>query len=249
MGFVFAVLVLFGGRIASGGLGSEEYVLPLVGPYAVYRTDPEYIDPAHGRYQLVEIANATSTGTSMQFMVDKLKRFLVNGQIISGSTETGFFILDTSKPESTAQMYSDEQRWRAALAVVGTPPDAVLSDPDVIAVTMTDRQIHPFHYRVMKGLFGQPDVVWQGVVFAIGFVLIFFNGIRVREGSPSLWLAITVGWATSIAFILLDPDQSRVFVGFVAYPFLFWLVGLLGRFAGRVFRKLMQHTNDVAAVA
>jgi hypothetical protein len=47
-----------GGRSDGANLGSGNYVLPLVGRYAIYREDLDLPEAGEGRYRLVEVRNS-----------------------------------------------------------------------------------------------------------------------------------------------------------------------------------------------
>src|SRR5581483_11861911 len=71
--------------------GEEDFRCPLLGPFAVRREDPKASDGTYGVYQVVKSFGPAGC----EFIVTKVRKVGVSGGAIVGTTETGFFILET----------------------------------------------------------------------------------------------------------------------------------------------------------
>jgi hypothetical protein len=142
-------------------------------------------------------------------------------QKIDPGSEKGYFIRDTFEQYDWVQTFDDAKHWHAALTAAGIPPNIPLTDP----ATLTFQNHRFFHYGVMGKLFGLTDDAWFGVVMLTTLAAMFVGGLLVRTRWGLFGLAIPLGWVLTIAL----TDSSGGFIGFVAYPLFYWLVGQVGR--------------------
>ena len=222
IGFVLAC-----GQCAAADLGSDEYLLPLFGNYAIRRADLNLPSQDAGVHQLVEVDRHL---TSEMIQVTNLKQFAVSGRIILGTTQKGFFIFDTSAPNVEAKEFANADDWHAALQSAGVPTNIQLQDPDAVAATMSDQQIHPLDYRVMKGRLGLSDDEWSATIQLLGLVLIFLRGILVSSRSSPLLMSVLLAVVVNfVAQILIVGGGPGAFAGFFILPVLYWIVCEGGR--------------------
>lgn len=222
-------LVVICGRPARADLGREEYRCPLLSPYAVCRADLSFPPDSSGLYQLVKMEDSGSA-ISSQFLVKILKKVAVRGQMIVGTTEKGYFIFDTSQQNAEPQTFTDVEHWQTALKASGIPANIQLNDPDVLAATMPDYQLHPLHYLRMKRLFGLSDDDWGNIVLLTSLAVIFVRGLLMRPNASLFPLAVLLAWLATAALIASGVIDVGGFLGFIIYPGLYWLVGKFGQF-------------------
>lgn len=211
--------------------------MPLFGPYAIRRVDARLsAEREFGPYQLVEELNAA--GTSTGSVVDRVERFAVSGRVIAGTAGGRYFLFDASRQDPRPEEFPTAEAWRGALRAHGVPAEIELKEPDAVARTMTDRQLHPYDYRMMHGLWGLSDGDWAAVLELLGLLLSLAMGwVSPRRGASGVVsgaAALALGLVVDVvAEIGINGGGPTAFVGLVAFP----LVYRLAFGAGRVARK------------
>ena len=170
----------------AGDLGASAYRLPLVEPFAIYRSDKAHrISPDGGLYQLVEVMpSSPGVGLSTRLMIPKVELVAVQDRIIFGKAADGFFVFDTRQPDSQAQVLRSHEEWEAALSNVGIADPNALKEPDVLAAGVSDPVLRPWKYRIAGARFGISDDMLSLMVQLLGFALAFVVGLASRSGAP-----------------------------------------------------------------
>lgn len=221
-----AVMVALCGQAARAA-HEEDYRCPLTGPYFVRRGEAPVSKYTYDwGYQLIKPFGEGG----FEYTLVKVKKVAVSGGAIVGTTETGFFILDTTTPYPESQIFSEVQGWQNAMKAAGIRPDIQLNEPDILAAKVPDRLLRPLDYRAMKGLLGLSDGAWSAILLLITAAIIFLRGAVGGPGTTLLPLAILLGAILTVGLIALGIIDLAAFMGFFIYPVWYWIIGKLGRF-------------------
>jgi hypothetical protein len=213
-------------------LGSEAYRLPLIEPYAIYRSDKNLgVSTKRGPYQLVEVMpSGPGVGLSTRILVPKVKLVADRDGVIFGKAADGFFILDTHQSDPQPQVVSARGEWEAALRRLGISDPNVVEVPDEIAVGIPERVLRPWKYRALGGGLGISDDAFSLIVELLGLVLAFILGVLWPRGKSPMAAAAVLGLVVNVvAQILIAGGGPGAFVGFVAVPLLCMLAAVLGK--------------------
>src|SRR5687768_10694933 len=113
-------LILFSLTVATtamaADLGADAYRLPLIDPFAIYRSDKALGASAdRGLYQLVEVMpSSPGVGLSTHQIVPKVESVAVQDRVIFGKVAEGFFVLDTHQSDPQPQVFKSREEWEAA---------------------------------------------------------------------------------------------------------------------------------------
>jgi hypothetical protein len=216
----------------AGDLGTDAYRLPLVDPFAIYRSDKALgVSAERGLYQLVEVMpSSPGVGLSTHQIVPKVESVAVQDRVIFGKTADGFFIFDSRQSDAQPQVLKRRGEWEAALSKLGVTNPDVLKAPDDLAAAVSDQVLRPWKYRVAGARLGISDGVLSLVVQLMGFAIAFVVGlVWPREKSP-MPAAIVLGLSVNgVAQILIAGGGPGAFVGFVALPLLCMLAAAVGK--------------------
>lgn len=229
-----AFLLLAAAHGMAAPLGPDSFTLPLVGHCGIHREWLKFPHPSRGRYQVVAISPPETL--SSQLVAD-VKEVAVAGRFVIGSCAGGYFLVDSSDNDPKPELFHDVKEWKSRLQSVGIAEVPLLTEPDVLAVNVPDRQLHPFNYRMMNDLFGWSDDVWAFAIQIIGMAVIFLIGLLRKK--PRLMLdALVVGLLVDIvAELIVAGGGPSAFVGLFIFPILFYIVGFIGTLVRKAFRR------------
>jgi hypothetical protein len=231
LAFILLALIVATTAMA-GDLGTDAYRLPLVDPFAIYRSDKALgISADRGLYQLVEVMpSSPGVGLSTHQIVPKVESVSVQDRVIFGKAADGYFVLDTQPSDPQPQMLKTREEWEAALRKAGISDSNTVKAPDALAARVSDQVLRPWNYRVGGSRFGITDDVLSLVVQLLGFALAFVVGLACPRGKSPMAAAIVLGVVVNVgAQILIAGGGPGAFVGFVALPLLCMLAAALGK--------------------
>ncbi|MFP4105203.1 MAG: hypothetical protein ACLFVU_03840 [Phycisphaerae bacterium] len=192
---------------------------------------------------------------------------------IVGKTLRGWFIFDThqplepvssrpttagaptTQPEPTTRSYvfqklkaityyPRESLWRDALADEGIPRDIELLEPDAVAATRPNRQIRPWEYRRMGGMFGLPDerlaVYFVLLALGVGFVVGLFLNFQQSPWVLGLMLGLA---CVVVCWYLMGPIHLWLAIGILATPLLTTLAVYFGAAIHEGLLRLVSSSN------
>lgn len=216
----------------AANLGTDAYRLPLVDPYAIYRSDEAIgVSAECGSHQLVEVMSSSpGVGLSTQTLVTKVELVAVQDRVIFGKSADGFFLFDTRQPHQQPQVVSTRGEWETALRGLGITDLEVVKAPDTLAVEVPEQVLRPWKYRVTGSQLGVSDDVLSLVVQLLGFALAFAVGLVSPRGKSPMAAAVVLGLiANVVAQILIAGGGPGAFVGFITLPLLCMLAAALGK--------------------
>ena len=216
----------------AGDLGTDAYRLPLVNPFAIYRSDKAPgVSVDHGLYQLVKVMpSSPGVGLSTQTLVPKVESVAVQDRVIFGKATDGFFVLDTRQPNPQPHVVKTRGEWEAALRKSGVSKPDVVKAPDELAVGVSDQVLRPWKYRVAGAPFGIPDDVLSLIVQLIGFAFAFVLGLMWPRAKSPMAAAIVLGLIVNVvAQVLMAGGGPGAFVGFLVLPLFCMLAAALGK--------------------
>lgn len=213
------------------GLGSEAYVLPLVGHLAIRR---ESLVDGHGNApgscQLLETFSPGSRSASIRFR--DVKRIAIMDEYVVGETGTGFFICNSAaQGYEEPKLIASRESWQTALDAAGVPRDLKLSEPDAMAAGVSNRVLRRSQMHVMHGALSLTDEEWEGVLIIGSWLFMFLFGTYAKK--PQIVPATVIAGMFSIGF-------ARIFLGGLGPDLLAGVfdplvgigAGYLGRFVG-----------------
>jgi hypothetical protein len=213
-------------------LGTEAYRLPLVDPFAIYRSNKALRDFAdRGAYQIVEvIPSSPGAGLSTQILVPKVESVAVQDRVIFGKAADGFFIFDTRQSNPQPQMVSTRDAWESALRKSGILDPNAAKPPDELTVGVSDYVLRPWKYRVAGGRFGITDDLLSLLVQLLGFAVAFIVGRAWPRDRSPMPAAFVLGLIVNfVALILIAGGGPGAFAGLVALPLLCMFAAALGK--------------------
>jgi hypothetical protein len=229
--FASALWILAVANPTQGADPADRYVVPLVGPYAVYAGGRSQEQERDGVFRLVEWSPGSSSYSSTTVEPD-VRRIAVRKNIIAGESAKGHFILDVTRVPSAVEHFDSLPAWLAALGDANVSlADADLVAPSVLAANMSDAALRPWRYRLLGGALGLSDDMWSLVLQIVGFCIAFLIGL-LRNPLRSFGLTVVVlGLVTNvIAQIFIAGGGPGAFVGFFVIPLYCWIAAWLGRF-------------------
>lgn len=213
-------------------LGAGAYRLPLVEPFAIYRSDKALrVSPDRGLYQLVEVMpSSPGVGLSTRLMIPKVESVAVQDRIIFGKAADGFFVVDTHQPDPQPQVLRSRDEWEAALSNVGVGDPNALKEPDALAAGVSDPVLRPWKYRIARARLGISDDTLSLMVQLLGFALAFVVGLVSPQGKSPMAVAVVLGLIINVvAQIFIAGGGPGAAVGFVAFPLYCILAAALGK--------------------
>jgi hypothetical protein len=232
-------------------LADEQYLLPLVKRYAVFREDALSAREADdGRYQLVEL-NADPQGPAYYRcygwtnVLPVIEQVGVVGPVIVGKSPKGYFLLDTNRDRDRLQTFDSLDLLQTALATTGIAGPFQLTSPDAMAASQPARVLYPWRYRIMANAMGCSDGEWSLIVQLAGLVTAFLIGLLSRPGRSLMIPAVVLGVLVNIAAqVILGDGGGPAFVGFVLYPLLYYFSAVAG-YALRALVRLIRRRSAV----
>ena len=211
-------------------LGTGPYQVPLLGNYAIYRSNPDYPNASFGRYQLVLVNSLTSRTE----LATNVEWYAVSGKWIVGETTKGYFIFDAASANATPELFGTREQWRTALRSAGIPERIELSSPDTVAATLPDQVLHPFDYQRMRGWLGLPDLGWAALLQLLGLIVTFACGFfSTSQRSMTAWAVVSAVLVNFVGqFIILTPDGPGLLCWFFITPVVYAYSGYLGKWLG-----------------
>jgi hypothetical protein len=229
---LLVLIVVPSSAAVAADLGTDAYRLPLVEPYAIYRSDTEMgVSQDRGLYQLVEVLRSSpDVGLSTQMLVPRVELIAAHDRVIFGKSADGFFILDARQTDQQPQTFRTRGEWQARLRDLGVENSDAVKVPDALAAGVPAQVLRPWNYRVMGNRFGILDDVWSLIVQLLGFLVAFVLGVVWRPGKSPMLAAAALGLMVNIvAQILIAGGGPGAFVGFVAFPLLCMLAAAIGK--------------------
>lgn len=202
-------------RSAKADRYHQPFVLPIRGPY--------YIESdLHGEARLCQPG----------LVITPVKRYAVWGDIIAGTTNGAYFILDAAgradplRPPLTT--FPSRGLWEEGLASLGVPSDIPLLDPHEVADGRPPQELRPWKYRYMRGLFGISDEGWSVLIALPCVPICFCTGILIMSRWVRRAVAGSTGLGAALAGEILVGGRSGP--GVVVF---FWpLAGMAAAGAG-----------------
>ena len=231
-------------QAAPSGLGTERYVVPLIGNFSIGRTDLETLHNDHNLYTLLGPLN---------HQIESVRKVAVSGSFIVGETTDGYFLFNSTDENPIPQTFSTLKALQSALIANGLTKDISLNDPDVLAAALSNRTIRPWEYRMMNGRFGLSDDDWGGAIVLLGWPFAFGVGWRVKRRGLLLAIAIVIGSATNfVGRIILAGGGPAAGVGLVFEPLVCFVAAILGRGMRKAFhlhrtRPILQETRTATS--
>lgn len=215
----------------AGDLGTEAYRLPLVDPFAVFRSDEQWRGSADtGPYQLVEVMPSEGAGLQTVTIVPKVELVAVQDQVIFGKGADSFFVMDTRQSHAQPQVMKTRDEWEEALRHCGILNADVVKTPDELAAGLSEHVLRPWKYRVAGGRLGISDDVLSLLVQLLGFLIAFVVGLVWPRNRSPMPTAVVLGLIVNVvAMILIAGGGPGAFVGFVALPLVCMLAAALGK--------------------
>ena len=221
-------------RVDAAERDEEEYILPLVPPYAVIR-EHRMIAQSNGQgvYRLVELPSSPGVQYSFTDVVAGVEKLAVVGKIITGKAKDGFFLIDAGHAKPLLALSTE--RWKQALAEAGLTQSVQLASPDSMAVGQPESVLRPWKFRMMKGTLGMSDDLWSLVIQIVGVFFAFRVGLLGGRKRSPLVDAVLLGLAVNVvAQIVVAGGGPGAFAGFIVFPVLFVVVAYIGRMVGRL---------------
>ena len=230
--------------VASFAYGQDEprkprpYAMPIYEEYYVFRN--RSAASAAG-----ELSLARKTGEFRHdYAVYRLQRYAVHAPFIVGTTEDGWFLLDTRGSWDTTtrpavapvRRFDSEAAWKAWLRRNDIPPDIALLDPDVEAARRDPREIRPWRYRSLGGLGGLDDDRWAMAVIFAGFAAAALVGFFSKT-MDHLWVVgLVVGLICVVsAYFLLVVREISMVMALFAVP----LLATMSAYLGGILRRIL----------
>jgi hypothetical protein len=216
----------------AGDLGTDAYRLPLVDPFAIYRSDKALgVSADRGLYQLVEVVpSSPGVGLSTHQIVPKVESIAVQDRVIFGKAADGFFIFDARQSDAQPQVLKTHGEWEAALSKFGVTNPNVVKAPDDLAAAVSDQILRPWKYRVAGARLGISDDVLSLVVQLLGFAIAFVVGLVWPRNKSPMAAAVVLGLLVNVVVQILNAGGGPgALAGFVALPLLCMLAAALGK--------------------
>lgn len=218
---------------ARHGLGSDEYILPLVADVGVRR---ESLVDAHfnapGSYQLVDFSEPASRSLGIRYR--DVKRLAVIKTFVVGETEGGFFINNSAEEHyDERKVIATREAWQLALVAAGLPRDVKLIEPDVTAAGVSNRILRRRQMRVMRGALSLTDADWEGVLIVGSWLFMLLFGTYAKKKLIIPTALIAGMFSVGFARLYLGECGPDLIAGVFDPPMCIG-AGFLGRLVGLV---------------
>lgn len=213
-------------QAAPSSTRTSAYIVPLVRDFVIYRRNLEFHHADRGLFELSQKNGLSSFHT----LVPSIKSIAVNGSLIVGQTDDGFFLLNANAPDPRPDIFKTRGAWQAALATRGLSEEVSLTNPDILAAALPNSILRPWEYRMMAGrLFGLTDEDSGGVLGVSGWFLSLVIGLRWKRSGSMLPISILIGTMTNVVGqMVLGGGGGAAFVGIVGEPLICWAFAGIG---------------------
>ena len=221
------IALVVGLLLAASPAPAEEYWLKLVDQYGIRKEVNICETPRDWEFSLVKRIGRQHWSA----YCERLQKYAVWDSLIFGTTEEGYFIFGARPAEgerAALKQFASESKWRSALAGLGVPSRFELLDPDEVAKTRSDAELHPWLYATMRGRWGLSDADWVGVIILFLAAVCFAISMLYRS---ALWpcavlSTIVIFFIQWISVEFSDEGLTACGVGIS-----FVIAGYLGRLA------------------
>jgi hypothetical protein len=166
----------------SDGIGmydSAQYIR-LAGRFGIFRWDAFGQGSGQEGYSIVG-----EDRTEVKIVVRRVDSYAVSNMVIFGTTDHGFFILDTlgspspsdslySIPRPAPRLFTNREDWRAAIRLLHANPDQPLTPANQAPWP----RVWVGDFRIMHGLLGLSDGLWALVILLAAVFISFSIGLK-----------------------------------------------------------------------